>query len=46
MDTNAALAQVQRADPVLKVDSIVTRFGQEVIHDGVSFTVGRGRSLP
>jgi len=42
MDTNAAHAQVQRADPVLKVDSIVTRFGQEVIHDGVSFTVGRG----
>ncbi len=42
MDTNAAHQQGQRPDPVLKVDSVVTRFGQEVIHDGVSFTVGRG----
>ncbi|MBI4206224.1 MAG: ATP-binding cassette domain-containing protein [Betaproteobacteria bacterium] len=32
----------QRSDAVLKVDSIVTRFGREVIHDGVSFTVERG----
>jgi phospholipid/cholesterol/gamma-HCH transport system ATP-binding protein len=42
MDTSAAHAQLRRADPVLKVDSIVTRFGRDVIHDGVSFTVGRG----
>jgi phospholipid/cholesterol/gamma-HCH transport system ATP-binding protein len=27
---------------VLEVDSVVTRFGTEVIHDRVSFTVGRG----
>ncbi len=27
---------------VLEADSVVTRFGTEVIHDRVSFTVGRG----
>jgi phospholipid/cholesterol/gamma-HCH transport system ATP-binding protein len=27
---------------VLEVDSVVTRFGTELIHDRVSFTVGRG----
>jgi phospholipid/cholesterol/gamma-HCH transport system ATP-binding protein len=27
---------------VLEVDSVVTRFGTDVIHDRVSFTVGRG----
>jgi phospholipid/cholesterol/gamma-HCH transport system ATP-binding protein len=27
---------------VLKVDSLVTCFGAQVVHDGVSFTVGRG----
>jgi len=29
-------------EPVLEADSVVTRFGTEVIHDRVSFTVGRG----
>ena len=29
-------------DEVLKVGSIVTRFGKQVVHDGVSFTVRRG----
>lgn len=29
-------------DPVLEVDSICTRFGSQVIHDGLSFTIGRG----
>src|SRR4051812_33570869 len=29
-------------DCVLKVDSIVTRLGPELIHDGVSFSIGRG----
>lgn len=29
-------------ESVLKVDSIVTRFGAQLVHDGVSFTVGRG----
>ena len=29
-------------DMVLEVNSIVTRFGSEVIHDGVSFSVKRG----
>jgi phospholipid/cholesterol/gamma-HCH transport system ATP-binding protein len=29
-------------EPVLKVDSIVTRFGSQVVHDGVSFTTRRG----
>jgi phospholipid/cholesterol/gamma-HCH transport system ATP-binding protein len=27
---------------VVQVDSIVTRFGAQVVHDGVSFAVGRG----
>jgi phospholipid/cholesterol/gamma-HCH transport system ATP-binding protein len=27
---------------VVVADSIVTRFGKQVVHDGVSFTVGRG----
>lgn len=29
-------------DRVLSVDSVVTRFGSQVVHDGVSFAVGRG----
>jgi phospholipid/cholesterol/gamma-HCH transport system ATP-binding protein len=29
-------------DTVLQVDSIVTRFGGDVVHDGVGFSVGRG----
>lgn len=29
-------------DTVLTVDSLVTRFGTQVVHDGVSFTVRRG----
>ncbi|MGH8741650.1 MAG: ABC transporter ATP-binding protein [Burkholderiales bacterium] len=29
-------------DPVLEVDSIVTRFGAQRVHDGISFRVGRG----
>ena len=29
-------------DTVLKVDSIVTRFGRNQVHDGVSFEIGRG----
>lgn len=29
-------------DRVLGVDSVVTRFGSQVVHDGVSFAVGRG----
>lgn len=37
---------MQRADDngnaVLRVESVVTRFGRQVIHDGVSFTVRRG----
>src|SRR5258706_978709 len=42
MDTIARQRLGQGPDTVLKVDSLVTRFGQGVIHDGVSFTVGRG----
>jgi phospholipid/cholesterol/gamma-HCH transport system ATP-binding protein len=30
-------------DVVLEADSIVTRFGADTIHDGVSFRVGRGQ---
>jgi phospholipid/cholesterol/gamma-HCH transport system ATP-binding protein len=29
-------------EPVLEVDNVVTRFGSESIHDGVSFSVARG----
>jgi phospholipid/cholesterol/gamma-HCH transport system ATP-binding protein len=29
--------------PVIEVDSIVTRFGTETVHDGVSFSVPRGQ---
>ena len=32
-------------EPVLRVDSIVTRFGAQVVHDGVSFSVRRGEVL-
>jgi phospholipid/cholesterol/gamma-HCH transport system ATP-binding protein len=36
-------AQCARKPPVLEVEGIVTRFGRTTIHDGVSFTVGRGQ---
>ena len=32
----------RNGEAVLEVDSVVTRFGRAVIHDGVSFTVERG----
>jgi phospholipid/cholesterol/gamma-HCH transport system ATP-binding protein len=28
--------------PVIEVDAVVTRFGAQTVHDGVSFSVGRG----
>jgi phospholipid/cholesterol/gamma-HCH transport system ATP-binding protein len=31
------------AAPAIEVDSIVTRFGSQTVHDGVSFTVPRGQ---
>ena len=30
-------------EPVLEIRSVVTRFGSDVVHDGVDFTVGRGQ---
>jgi phospholipid/cholesterol/gamma-HCH transport system ATP-binding protein len=42
MDTAAAQTSGQVPAPVLQVDSIVTRFGRNVVHDGVSFNVARG----
>jgi phospholipid/cholesterol/gamma-HCH transport system ATP-binding protein len=30
------------AVPVIEVDAVVTRFGAQTVHDGVTFTVGRG----
>ena len=42
MDTSATPATDPRTEHVLEVDSIVTRFGAEAIHDGVSFKVRRG----
>jgi phospholipid/cholesterol/gamma-HCH transport system ATP-binding protein len=29
-------------DPVIRVEEVVNRFGTQVVHDGVSFEVGRG----
>ncbi|TFW31026.1 ABC transporter ATP-binding protein [Massilia horti] len=29
-------------DEVIRVESVVTRFGEQLVHDGVSFAVGRG----
>ncbi len=31
-----------RSEAVIEVDDVVTRFGAQVVHDGVSFSVGRG----
>jgi phospholipid/cholesterol/gamma-HCH transport system ATP-binding protein len=42
MDASVAPAPERPPEEVLAVDSIVTRFGASVIHDGVSFRVGRG----
>lgn len=32
----------ERAETILEVGSIVTRFGEQTVHDGVSFTLQRG----
>ncbi|HWL74333.1 MAG TPA: ATP-binding cassette domain-containing protein, partial [Burkholderiaceae bacterium] len=32
----------KRAETVLEVDSVVTRFGEQKVHDGVSFNLQRG----
>jgi len=42
MDALTASPIAASTDPVLVVDSVVTRFGSAVIHDGVSFSVNRG----
>jgi len=42
MDTAAVRSPAQDAATVLAVESVVTRFGADVVHDGVSFTVKRG----
>ena len=38
-----AAAPATDNDVVLEVDGIVTRFGRQTVHDGVSFTVRRGQ---
>ena len=30
-------------EPVIEVDSVVTRFGVQAVHDGVTFSVARGQ---
>ena len=35
-------APTTRDMPVVEVDNVVTRFGPQVVHDGVSFRIGRG----
>ena len=30
------------ASTIIEIDSIVTRFGEQLVHDGVSFDVERG----
>ena len=42
MDSLSTQAAGLRPDHVLEVDSIVTRFGPDVIHQGVGFSVKRG----
>jgi len=42
MDTVTLRPAAQDSTTVLEVDSIVTRFGPDVVHDGVSFSVRRG----
>ena len=42
MDTHATPAADRRTEYVLEVDSVVSRFGAELIHDGVSFKVAHG----
>jgi len=42
MDTHATQAADQRTEHVLEVDSVVSHFGAELIHDGISFKVARG----
>jgi phospholipid/cholesterol/gamma-HCH transport system ATP-binding protein len=42
MDTVTRRPAAQESTTVLAVDSIVTRFGAAVVHDGVSFSVRRG----
>jgi len=32
----------ERSETVVEVDSIVTRFGEQTVHDGVSFKLQRG----
>ena len=29
-------------EPVIRVENVVTQFGPNRVHDGVSFTIGRG----
>src|SRR5512137_1610976 len=38
-----AAAPATDDDVVLEVDGILTRFGRQTVHDGVSFTVRRGQ---
>lgn len=45
MNARAAPLVESRTEPVLVVDSIVTRFGSSVIHDGVSFSVRQGEVI-
>jgi len=37
--------QNQTSDPILSVNNIVNRFGSQVVHDGVSFTINRGEII-
>lgn len=39
---NARAPEPAETETVLEVKSVVTRFGRQVVHDGVSFTVRRG----
>ena len=41
-DADAAAPAASAVLQVLQVQDIVTRFGRQTVHDGVSFSVGRG----
>ena len=33
---------MERTPTVIEIENVVTRFGQQVVHDGVSFDIERG----
>jgi len=36
---------MKHAEPIINIENVVNRFGKQVVHDGVSFTVERGEII-